>query len=242
MYSKTVLNLFANPVNAGRIMKPDGIASLSNIEGTANVEFSLRIENDLITACNFRAQANPYIVAICSTITKMVIGKSIDSVMLDQSVVKRNLGEDSDIDITFCIECLDLAIENYIEAREKEGKPKSTRGRKKKVILDAETNNTTTEETNEDNADDFADYGENFVVTRLTRPEEGILLDPGFAVDYKPEEKVEEQPKEDKQVEQPKQEETENKPKKRGRPKKLVFEGGIFDNPLFADFFNKKED
>ncbi len=244
MYSKTVLNLFANPVNAGRIMKPDGIASLSNLEGTANVEFSLRIENDLITACNFRAQANPYIVAICSTITKMVIGKSIDSVMLDQSVVKRNLGEDSDIDITFCIECLDLAIENYIEAREKEGKPKSTRGRKKKIVLDAETNNTTTEETadeetTEDNTDDLSDFGENFVVTR---PEEGVLLDPGFAVDYKPEEKVEEQPKEDKPVEQPKQEQAENQPKKRGRPKKLVFEGGIFDNPLFADFFNKKED
>lgn len=239
MYSKTVLNLFANPVNAGRIMKPDGIASLSNLEGTANVEFSLRIENDLITACNFRAQANPYIVAICSTITKMVIGKSIDSVMLDQSVVKRNLGEDSDIDITFCIECLDLAIEDYIEAREKEGKPKSTRGRKKKVVLDAETNNTTTEETSEDTADDFADFGEDFVVTR---PEEGVLLDPGFAVDYKPGKKVEEQPKEDKPVEEPKQEETENKPRKRGRPKKLVFEGGIFDNPLFADFFNKKED
>ena len=228
MYSKTVLNLFANPVNAGRIMKPDGIASLSNLEGTANVEFSLRIENDLITACNFRAQANPYIVAICSTITKMVIGKSIDSVM----------------DITFCIECLDLAIENYIEAREKEGKPKSTRGRKKKIVLDAETNNTTTEETadeetTEDNTDDLSDFGENFVVTR---PEEGVLIDPEFAVDYKPEEKVEEQPKQDKPVEQPKQEQAENQPKKRGRPKKLVFEGGIFDNPLFADFFNKKED
>ena len=43
MYSKKVLNIFSNPANAGRIMKPDGIASLSNMEETANVEFSLRI-------------------------------------------------------------------------------------------------------------------------------------------------------------------------------------------------------
>ncbi len=134
MYSKAVLNLFINPINAGRIMKPDGIASLSNEDETANVEFSLRIEDDVITDCNFRAQANPYITAICSTITKMVKGKNIDEVMLDSTSVKKALGDEEDIDITFCIECLDLAIQDYIENREKENKPKSTRGRKKKVF------------------------------------------------------------------------------------------------------------
>lgn len=240
MYSKTVLNLFANPVNAGRIMKPDGIASLSNLEGTANVEFSLRIENDLITACNFRAQANPYIVAICSTITKMVIGKSIDSVLLDQSVVKRNLGEDSDIDISFCIECLDLAIENYIDAREKEGKPKSTRGRKKKVLTEVQADETIDEDVASEQSNDIvSDFGEDFVVSK---PDDDMLIDPEFGVDYQPEENVAND--EDTNFIKTTNEEPalENKPKKRGRPKKLVFEGGIFDNPLFADFFNKKED
>lgn len=220
MYSKKVLNLFSNPVNAGRIMKPDGIASLSNLEGTANVEFSLRIEDDVITNCNFRAQANPYIIAICSTITQMVIGKNIDDVMLEQTSVKNTLGEDSDIDITFCVECLDMAIEDYVEAREKAGKPKSTRGRKKKLVgpIDQQTLDSiskavavATEQqhnlNNEAEEIDDEDFGEDFVANQT-----GVEIE-----------------------EKTTQQQTQPNVTK-------AFEGGIFNNPIFVNFFNGKHE
>ena len=122
MYSKVVLNLFSNPKNAGRISKPDGIADLYNEDSTAHVEFSLRVETGIITDCHFRAQANPYIVAICSTITEMVKGKMTSMFFLDANSVINNLGEKQDIDIQFCIDCIKMAVQDYKEKLEKSNK------------------------------------------------------------------------------------------------------------------------
>lgn len=125
MYNKVVLNLFNNPANAGRISKPDGIADLYNENQTAHIEFSLRVESDLITDCKFRAQANPYIIAICSTITNMVKGKLISMVFLDPYGIKEQLGDHTDLDIMFCINCLKLAIDDYkikLQKKDKDNK------------------------------------------------------------------------------------------------------------------------
>lgn len=122
MYSKVVLNIFNNPDNAGRISKPDGIADMYNEDQTAHIEFSLRVESGIITTCNFRAQANPYIIAICSTITKMVKGKMVSMVFLDPYSIKDQLGDHLDTDIMFCIDCLKLAINDFKEKLEKETK------------------------------------------------------------------------------------------------------------------------
>lgn len=122
MYSKVVLSVFSNPKNAGRISKPDGIAEMFNNDNTAHVEFSLRIETGIITDCNFRAQANPYIIAICSTITEMVKGKMISMFFLDANSVKTRLGDEQDIDIQFCIDCVKMAIADYKEKLEKSNK------------------------------------------------------------------------------------------------------------------------
>ena len=123
MYSNAVLNLFKNPKNIGRISKPDGIADLYNENNTAHVEFSLRIENGIITESRFRAQANPYIIAICSTITMMLKGKMVSMFFLDPYSIKTELGDESPINIDFCIECVRLAILDYKEKLEKENKP-----------------------------------------------------------------------------------------------------------------------
>ena len=90
-YSKTVLNIFNNPKNIGRISKPDGIADCYNEDNTAHVEFSFRIESGVITNCQFRAQANPYVVAICSTITQMLKGKMASMLFLDPYSIKKEL-------------------------------------------------------------------------------------------------------------------------------------------------------
>ena len=105
MYSNVVLRIFNNPANAGRISKPDGIAACYNAEETAHVEFSIRVQSGIITDCKFRAQANPYITAICSTITNMVKGKMVAMIFLDPYSIKEQLGDHADLDIMFCINC-----------------------------------------------------------------------------------------------------------------------------------------
>ena len=122
MYSNTVLRVFNNPKNAGRISKPDGIADLYNNDETAHVEFSIRVESGIITDCKFRAQANPYIIAICSTVTEMVKGKMVAMLFLDPYSIKKELGDETPIDIDFCIECIKDAVDNYKEKLEKSNK------------------------------------------------------------------------------------------------------------------------
>ena len=115
MYSNEVLKIFANPSNPGRISKPDGIADLFNEDKTSHVEFSIRVESGIITNCKFRAQANPYIVAICSKITEMVTGKMAVMVFLDPYTLKMAVGEDLPIDVQFCIDCFKMALDDYKE-------------------------------------------------------------------------------------------------------------------------------
>ena len=122
MYNKIILNIFNNPKNAGRLMKPEGIADCYNADGTIHVEFSLRIENGIIVDSKFRAQANPYYVAVCSVIASMLKGKMTSFVFLDPYAIRKELEDDSDNDINFCIECARLAIEDYKEKLEKENK------------------------------------------------------------------------------------------------------------------------
>ena len=128
MYNKIILNIFNNPKNAGRLVKPEGIADCYNEDGTIHVEFSLRIENGIIIDSKFRAQANPYYVAVCSVIASMLKGKMVSFVFLDQYSIRKELQDDTDNDIEFCIECVRMAIQDYkeklekLEKEEKEGK------------------------------------------------------------------------------------------------------------------------
>ena len=80
------------------------------------------MESGIITDCRFRAQANPYIIAICSTITEMVKGKMVAMLFLDPYSVKTQLGDEAPIDIDFCIECVKDAVDNYKEKLEKSNK------------------------------------------------------------------------------------------------------------------------
>lgn len=124
MYSKIVLDVFNNPKNVGRISKPDGIASNYNLDNTANVEFSMRVNAGIIQDCKFRAQANPYIIAICSTITEMLKGKMVSLLFIDPYTVTKNLGADENIDFSFCIDCVKMMIDDYSEKLEKAAKSK----------------------------------------------------------------------------------------------------------------------
>ena len=158
MLSNNVLKIFNNPKNSGRISKPDGIADCYNDEGTAHVEFSLRIEGGIITNCQFRAQASPYLIAICSTITQMLKGKMVSMVFLDPYSIKKELGDESACDIGFCIDCVKMAIDDYKEKLEKDNKQKKN---ETKEIVEEDTLNKTIEDVYEKQPiddDDFSDF------------------------------------------------------------------------------------
>ena len=124
MYSNKILTLFANPKNAGRISKPDGIADCYNDDDTAHIEFSLRVDSGIVMDCKFRAQASPYIVAVCSTITEMVKGRMVNMLLINAISVKEELEDDSSTNIQFCIDCLNMAVIDYREKLEKPKKDK----------------------------------------------------------------------------------------------------------------------
>lgn len=162
MYSNVVLNIFNNPKNAGRMKKPEGVADCYNEDQTAHVEFFLRIESGVITDCRFRAQANPYIVAICSTMTNMVKGKMCSMLFLDPYSIKKELGDDSDIDIMFCIDCMKMAVEDYKEKLAKDNKQAKiqTIEQSESVVetrVETENNDQEVEIAEED------DFGEDFI-------------------------------------------------------------------------------
>ena len=50
----------------------------------------------------------------------MVKGKMVSMVFLDPYSIKKELGDESDYDIMFCIDCLKLAIQDYKEKLGKE--------------------------------------------------------------------------------------------------------------------------
>ena len=125
MYSNEVLKIFSNPLNAGRIVKAEGIAENVNADNTANVEFSLRIESNVITDAKFRAQANPYIIAVCDTIAGLIKNKKANMLSLDEFQIKSSLGENNPTDIQFCIACVKLAVNDYVEKMAKSSKTKA---------------------------------------------------------------------------------------------------------------------
>lgn len=178
MFSDNVLRILKNPKNGGRISKPDGIADCYNEDKTAHVEFSLRIESGIITNCQFRAQANPYYIAICSTIANMVKGKMVSMMFLDPYSIKKELGDESSYNIDFCIDCLRFAVADYKEKLEKENKGKTPKDEQpvEEVVLTEQTEEVAqsvqsaeeilidqlqeveVETSNEDDDDDFSDF------------------------------------------------------------------------------------
>lgn len=112
MFSKEVLNIFSNPVNAGRIKKPDAVEDLFNSNKTAHIEFSMRIENGLIKDCKFRAQAEPDIIAICDTVAGAVLNKPANMILVDAASIAKSLKVNTE-DVRFCIDCAVATLQEY---------------------------------------------------------------------------------------------------------------------------------
>ncbi len=112
MFSKEVLNLFSNPIHAGKIIKPEGKEDCYNSNKTEHVEFALRIENGIIKECKFRAQAEPQIIACCEKVATLVENKPANMILIDANSVANQLNVDVD-SVNFCINCVTGALNDY---------------------------------------------------------------------------------------------------------------------------------
>ncbi len=76
MYSKKVLDTFANPMNVGEIENPDGVGTVGNASCGDIMQVFLRIENDIIVDAKFKTFGCTAAIASSSIATEMIKGKT----------------------------------------------------------------------------------------------------------------------------------------------------------------------
>ncbi|MCR4335772.1 MAG: SUF system NifU family Fe-S cluster assembly protein [archaeon] len=77
IYTEIILDLYKNPINKGNITKPEIDVSGGNPSCGDQVEFTMRIKNDIIEDIKFKGSGCAISVASSSIITEMVKGKNV---------------------------------------------------------------------------------------------------------------------------------------------------------------------
>lgn len=81
MYSKKVLDTFANPKNVGEIENADGIGTVGNAACGDIMQVFLKIENDIIVDAKFKTFGCTAAIASSSIATEMIKGKTLDEAL-----------------------------------------------------------------------------------------------------------------------------------------------------------------
>jgi nitrogen fixation NifU-like protein len=117
MYNEKIMELFRNPNNLGTIENPDGKVKLENLVCGDEIEFYMKVENEIITEMKFKTFGCAAAIAASSIITEMVIGKTLEEVMkITSKDVIEELGGIPPIKrycIELVVEALPLMIEDY---------------------------------------------------------------------------------------------------------------------------------
>lgn len=81
MYSKKVLDTFANPKNVGEIENADGVGTVGNASCGDIMKVYLKIESDIIVDAKFKTFGCAAAIASSSTATEMIKGMSIEDAL-----------------------------------------------------------------------------------------------------------------------------------------------------------------
>ncbi|HHT83681.1 MAG: Fe-S cluster assembly scaffold protein NifU [Christensenellales bacterium] len=81
MYSRKVLDTFANPKNVGEIPDADGVGTVGNASCGDIMKIYLKIENDIIVDAKFKTFGCAAAIASSSTATEMIKGLTIDEAL-----------------------------------------------------------------------------------------------------------------------------------------------------------------
>ncbi|WXG40923.1 MAG: iron-sulfur cluster assembly scaffold protein [Candidatus Freyarchaeum deiterrae] len=93
MYSKKVMDHFANPRNVGEIKSADGIGSVGNPADGDVVTMYVKIENNIIKDVKFKVKGCPAAIATGSMTTELARGKTLEEgLKITKEDVARELG------------------------------------------------------------------------------------------------------------------------------------------------------
>lgn len=81
MYSKKVLDTFANPKNVGEIENADGVGTVGNAKCGDIMQVFLKIENDVIVDAKFKTFGCTAAIASSSIATEMIKGKTLEEAL-----------------------------------------------------------------------------------------------------------------------------------------------------------------
>ena len=123
MYSKNVMDHFANPRNVGEIEDASGVGTVGNAKCGDIMQFFIKVENDKIVDVKFKTFGCGAAIATSSAATEMIKGMTIDEALTftNKAVIEKLGGLPSSK-----IHCSVLAEEALHEAikdyKEKQGK------------------------------------------------------------------------------------------------------------------------
>ena len=81
-YNDMVMDHFSNPRNVGTIEDASGVGTVGNAQCGDIMKFYLKIEDDVISDAKFKTFGCGAAIATSSMATELVIGKTLDQVMM----------------------------------------------------------------------------------------------------------------------------------------------------------------
>ena len=119
MYSKTVMDHFNNPRNAGVIEDADGIGEVGNPVCGDMMTFTIRVKDNRLEDVKFQTFGCVAAIAVSSMVTEMARGKDLEEAKkIDNKLVAETLGGLPPNKMhcsNLGAEALTLAINNYQE-------------------------------------------------------------------------------------------------------------------------------
>ena len=93
MYSKEVMEHFANPRNVGVVENADGVGEVGNPVCGDMMKITIRVENDVIIDVKFQTLGCGAAIATSSITTEMAKGKTLkEALKITRDAVAKNLG------------------------------------------------------------------------------------------------------------------------------------------------------
>jgi nitrogen fixation NifU-like protein len=123
MYTKNVMDHFANPRNVGEIEDADGVGTVGNAKCGDIMKFFIKVEDDKIVDIKFKTFGCGAAIATSSASTEMIMGMTIDEAMeFTNKMVIEKLGGLPPEKIHCSVlaeEALHAAIKDYKERQNK---------------------------------------------------------------------------------------------------------------------------
>ena len=124
MYSRRILNLFAEPHNYGIVGNASGIGQYTNEKTNEVIKLYIKIENDTIVDAGYKVYSGVVGIALMTVFTDMLKGKTIDEALelKTEDVLNQLIGiEQAQTYLADdALEALLLAVADYHKKLEKE--------------------------------------------------------------------------------------------------------------------------